>query len=1001
MKMFPLPRKKITMKNALSLVFFVVSVLSTNAQTLREQATALECANKIEQALALYQKHALLCRQEGRWQEAAHAQWEATRLRLLHTVEQGEVQALLNEQLAFWDECKKQIASKDTALAWWHLQLGSIYRRLNNNKLSKEYIDSAAKTLNTVVGDTHPRAIEYYSIVSHRAAADRNAQQAAEFSQRALQLGKQNYCADDQRLIILQASAAQYLCFVGENNQAAQLLDQATLLANRVLPKDHVFWTSIYSSRALTFFGDYQQMDKTIFWWEKAAASAERDRNFLLQGTSLLNISTLYKDLRPKFPVEQQASMRELSARYAEKAVAAYERLFTLPRQNIALLYFNQAYLWLYSDKQYRGRALSLFHKGLAALMYEEIPKDSLYYPPVQAPLPYFAEDFLAARLLAGKLEIVEYLYNETKDPKYLSIILELADLIVRCISRNEQEAILPGDKLSSMALLAQNYNNYAKNHWQAYRATGDAAHLDRVFEKMEQGKSVLLSRSLQGEENRRMGGIPEEVAQREAEFKKILDENTRSLNMAIARGDSTSTALLFVKKFNDERAYSDFQKQLRQDYPRYYELSYHPSTATLSEFRRILEPGTVFVNCLVLGYRHLVVVISKDTFYMRPLEYDAEADGEDRRPEAPLKALSELLARGISPGADPQTAYNAYAQAAYACYRGMYLDKIIPPGTQRLLISPSERLSSIPFEVLLVSPPDTTVGAADYKRLDYLLRHHSIQYVYTGGLYLRSVQQPPLPGGRIAAFAAGYDPKASYKHRNPEQAKLRSLLEDLPGAKAEVEQLEALYGGDYFFGKDANETRFKNLNYNQYGILHLAMHGLVNRQSSLSSSLVFSEDQSSQEDNFLYYDELSHLKIPANLVVLSACETGVGQEQSGEGAVSLARSFMYAGVSALVMTLWEVNDQSMALIIQGFYAHMAQGLPKDQALRQAKLDYIDQSKGIAGHPFFWAAPVGLGNPNPIPVGGGGYAWWWIVGGGGIAVAGAALLARRFKRARR
>jgi CHAT domain-containing protein len=196
----------------------------------------------------------------------------------------------------------------------------------------------------------------------------------------------------------------------------------------------------------------------------------------------------------------------------------------------------------------------------------------------------------------------------------------------------------------------------------------------------------------------------------------------------------------------------------------------------------------------------------------------------------------------------------------------------------------------------------------------------------------------------------------------------------DLPAARAEVNALSKQFIGRFLLGTEATEALFKS-EAGEYAIIHLAMHGLMNTQYPILSSLAFSENSDSFEDNFLQAYEISQLKLNAQLVVLSACETGYGKFLQGEGVISLARSFMYAGVPSLVVSLWQVNDISTSTIMRLFYKNLAKGMDKAAALQQAKLEYIGGGTGdaispisAAAHPAFWAAFVQLGDSRPIKV---------------------------------
>ena len=107
-------------------------------------------------------------------------------------------------------------------------------------------------------------------------------------------------------------------------------------------------------------------------------------------------------------------------------------------------------------------------------------------------------------------------------------------------------------------------------------------------------------------------------------------------------------------------------------------------------------------------------------------------------------------------------------------------------------------------------------------------------------------------------------------------------------------------------------------------------------------------------------------MPVNADLVVLSACETGIGEQQRGEGVLSLARAFAFAGAKSIVASLWSVNDQSTMQIMDNFYKEIKAGKPKNIALANAKRSYLLQNPGLGAHPFFWAGFVALGDMTAI-----------------------------------
>ena len=131
-------------------------------------------------------------------------------------------------------------------------------------------------------------------------------------------------------------------------------------------------------------------------------------------------------------------------------------------------------------------------------------------------------------------------------------------------------------------------------------------------------------------------------------------------------------------------------------------------------------------------------------------------------------------------------------------------------------------------------------------------------------------------------------------------------------------------------------------------------------------SELVFSKDGADSSNGVLRTYELYGMHLSADLVTLSACKTGTGKLQQGEGIMNLARGFIYAGTPSIVMTLWEVQDLSSTQIMESFYTYLKEGYQKDKAMQMAKLDYLAESNMLKSHPFFWSLFIVSGETSEI-----------------------------------
>ena len=174
------------------------------------------------------------------------------------------------------------------------------------------------------------------------------------------------------------------------------------------------------------------------------------------------------------------------------------------------------------------------------------------------------------------------------------------------------------------------------------------------------------------------------------------------------------------------------------------------------------------------------------------------------------------------------------------------------------------------------------------------------------------------------------------------------------------------LFNGTTFLNEAATETAFK-INAKKFSTLHLSMHAIMDEADPMNSRLLFYNDTTTLDDGLLYAHELYNMKLNADMVVLSACNTGQGQLAKGEGVMGISRAFAYAGTPSTIMSLWKVPDESTSKIMVAFYKHLKDGASKSEALRKAKLDYLDSVIAPEQtHPYYWAGFILMGNDDPV-----------------------------------
>lgn len=261
-------------------------------------------------------------------------------------------------------------------------------------------------------------------------------------------------------------------------------------------------------------------------------------------------------------------------------------------------------------------------------------------------------------------------------------------------------------------------------------------------------------------------------------------------------------------------------------------------------------------------------------------------------------------------------------------------------------VIIPDDILHYVPFEILV-------------KDNSYLMENHNISYA--SNIYFinaKSSVKNSSKSKKVVFFAPEYSGSVQES-----QLAFRGNSYSLKGASAEVQEISNFISGTVYSGESASKTNFKSLEGN-LSILHLAMHSNLNYEDSELSNLLFSNVEKDYE---MYISELYGMSFNADLVVLSACNTGIGGFKDGGNLVSMHQTFTIAGIPATIASLWNAPDQSTKDIMVAFYKDLQLGKDKATALRNAKLSYLKKTEDInLQHPFYWAGFVLSGDESPV-----------------------------------
>jgi CHAT domain-containing protein/Tfp pilus assembly protein PilF len=423
---------------------------------------------------------------------------------------------------------------------------------------------------------------------------------------------------------------------------------------------------------------------------------------------------------------------------------------------------------------------------------------------------------------------------------------------------------------------------------------------------------------------------------------------------------------------------YEEIQAEIRARSPRYAALT-QPQPLSLMEIQQqALDEDTLLVEYALGEERSYLWLVSHRSIDSYELPPRAELEAAARR-------VYELLIVRPKRGTPPDPKLIAQAKTLSRMLLGPVAQQL---GAKRLVVVAPGALSYLPFAAL-PAPEDEKRSSVDYEPL---IAKHEVVTVPSASVLsvirretagrqratksiavladpVFEASDPRLAPAKnhsgetpavLSADAELSELKRSIRTMNFSDA--RSGFTRLPFSRREAESVIALTPrGTGLKATDfsASRTLAMSPQLSQYRILHFATHGLLNSERPELSGLVFSlvDQEGKPQDGFLRLHEIYNLQLNADLIVLSACETGLGKEIKGEGLIGLTRGFMYSGAPRVVASLWNVDDFATAELMKLFYQRMLKdGLPAGAALRAAQLELSGQKRWAS--PYFWAGFV-------------------------------------------
>ncbi len=479
-------------------------------------------------------------------------------------------------------------------------------------------------------------------------------------------------------------------------------------------------------------------------------------------------------------------------------------------------------------------------------------------------------------------------------------------------------------------------YELAIKTLFQNYRKNQNNATASALFRLFEKGKSSLLSDLLQIKNANLMGGVPTELIESERALEIDIAFYESELYKARQKGDEEKAALYNAYRLDKTNELDRLKENFKAGYPKYYEARHGRDQLSLSQVqKKLADNNELLIDYFVGENSVFAMAVSADRVHIKELS-------------EPVTSLRSLVIQYISTINDPtllqtnaKLAYQRLNQRGQRLYQELLMPLLSEFGDnpEALYIVPDDFLNYLPFETLITPLPG---NEPDFIGLPYLIKQYPVRYSYSASL--------PQPEAGVSWGKTRVLAMAPFSEGN------------LPNTSKEIEQVNRHFSAALFQGDQGTKRQFQ-ADANRFEILHLATHGNLDPDNPGLSHLSFAADSA---DGKLHVYELENMDLKARLAILSACETGSGYYLAGEGVMSLARGFTYAGVPSVLMSLWKVDDNSGTSLISEFYKGLSAESNKAQALQTAKLNYLNNADQLHAHPYFWSQFVLIGDPAPL-----------------------------------
>ncbi|WP_298319739.1 CHAT domain-containing protein [uncultured Aquimarina sp.] len=638
---------------------------------------------------------------------------------------------------------------------------------------------------------------------------------------------------------------------------------------------------------------------------------------------------------------------------YYLKSQTIYKSTLGENNANIANAY-NYTALAYFKNKEY-DKSLQYYEKAINANL-KNVDNEKIEY---DFNSNYFFDLNTLLISLEGRADSFKELFKEKGNLSNLEKSIRLYTKTDSAINIIGQGLNGYKDKLTFAKKAKEVYNGIVEAQILYNNLDQDKKSIGQAFYYSEKSKSNILKGLLNMENGKNFTGLPLNLVELEKDIRINKAFYQSQINKEFSKKENDSAKIIEYENelFDISRRQDSLTEVLEKKYPKYHQLKYKNEVILIADVQQKLDKKTTLLEFFTADSTTYAFTISKNNFAIKELS---------------TPKLEEQIERFR---ASMTKNYEEYQESSYLLYQRLIApvkDELI--GNQ-LIIVPDGPLWHLNFDLLLTEE-DTSNNPRTWS---YLLKDYAISYANSATLLFgnEGQQVDSKKEQECLAFSFSSSGDTISTTRNVSLETFRNSSMDLPGTREEIKAIANIVDGQYFYGSEATEENFKK-HAGDYNILHLALHGDVDNERPENSRLYFTKSKDTVEDNYLYSHELFALDIPAELTVLSACNTGTGKIAKGEGIMSLGNAFQYAGTKSLLLTNWEVSDETTPKIMEYFYTNLKEGKNKAEALQQAKLQFLATTNEETYHPYYWGGFYLLGDTTAIQFQDNNYIYWWV-----------------------